>query len=138
MRLGASGIAERGEQIGHAAMGMDMAGIDLQRRFEMRARRRVLAKQEQKVRQVDAAIGIGRMPPHRFAEQGPRGLAVAGIEHERAKIVQRRKVIRLAADQLQIIALGVLETALLAQQSGAFGARAERLGIALQHAIKLA
>ena len=78
------------------------------------------------------------MMPHRFAEQRACGLAVAGIEHERAEIVQRGKIVRLAAQQFQIVALGVLETALFAQKTGAFGARREIIRVARERPVELA
>ncbi len=134
---GACHVAKRGQHIAHAAMRVDMAGIDSERRLEVLARRRLLADEEQKVAEIDAAIGIVRMVPHGFGEQRTRRRAVSGIEHERAEIVQRGEVVRLAAEELQIIVLGVLEAALLAQQTGAFGARTERIRIARQNLIEL-
>ncbi len=70
------------------------------------------------------------MMPHRLAEQRARGLPISGIENERAEIVQRGEIGRPAPDEFEIVALGLLERALLAQQAGAFEARLEASRIA--------
>ncbi len=137
MQLGASRIAKRRQQIAHAAMCMNMAGIYFQRRLEVLARGRLLADEEQQIGKIDVAVGIVRMMPHRLREQRARGLAVSGIEHQRAEIVQRGEVGRLAADKFQIIALGILKPALFPQQTGAFGARLDGVRVVLHHAIEL-
>ena len=72
-------------------MRMDVAGIDLQCGLELRARRRLLAAQEQQIGEIDAAIGVAGMTPHGFREQRARGFAVAGI---RAPSCQNRSARR--------------------------------------------
>ena len=108
------------------------------RRFEMQARPVQFADREQQVRQIDMAVGIARMMPHRLAEQRARRLAMPGLERQRAEIVERAEIGRVTADQLEIVALGLLEAALFAQQAGAFGKRRDAVRIALQRGIELA
>ena len=123
MPLGARYVAKLGQEIAHAAMRMDMVGIDPQRRFEMNPGCGFFAGQEQQVRQIDVAIRVARMVPHGFAEQRPRRVSIPGFENERAEVVERAEIGRPTADELQIIVLGFLEIVLLSQQTGAFAAR---------------
>ncbi len=55
MPSGAGRVADLGQQIAHAAMRMNMAGIDPQRGFEVDAGLRMFADQEQQVREIDVA-----------------------------------------------------------------------------------
>ena len=119
-------------------MGVDMAGIDLQRGFEVMPGLITFAEEKQQIGEIDVAGRIAGMMPHRLAKQRARRFAIAGIEDEHAEIVQRCKIGRAPAKNLKVIALGLLEPALLAQQPGAFGARGNIVGSALERTIKLA
>ena len=68
----AGGVAKLGQKIAHAAMRVDMIGIDPQRRFEVSRACVLFADQKQQVRQIDMAVRIARMMPHRLAEQRTR------------------------------------------------------------------
>ena len=76
------------------------------------------------------------MMAHRFGEKGACSLAIAGIKDERAEIVERRKIIRLAAQQFKIIALGVLEASLLAEKTSALGARRKIIAVTRKHLVE--
>ena len=130
-------IADLGQQIAHAAMGMDVAGIGAQGGFEMRTRLIVLVEQEQQRRQIDPALRIVGMMPHRLAEQRARRVLVSGLEDEIAEIVQHAEIGRSAPQQFEIILLGRLVGALLAMQTGPLEAGREGIGIARQHTVKL-
>src|SRR5271156_4971822 len=92
----------------------------------------LFAGEEQKVGQVDATVRIVRMMPHRFAEQGSRGLFVSGIEDQRTEIAQHGEVVRLTTDEFEIVALRLLEQAFLTSQAGALEARWNGVRITLQ------
>ena len=67
-------VAHRGQHVAHAAMSMNMPGIDLQRRFESDARACVvLAKQKQQIARLTWPLGLVRMMPHGLGEQRARG-----------------------------------------------------------------
>jgi hypothetical protein len=114
-----------------------MVRIDPQRRFKMNARLFQFAVEKQQVRQIDSPVRIVRMMAHGFAKQRAGSVLVAGGENHRAEIVQCTEFRRRAPKQFQIIALGLLETALLAQQAGALEAAVERVGIAFQRSAEL-
>ena len=78
------------------------------------------------------------MMPHRLAEQRARRFPIAGIENQRAEIVERRKIRRLAANELEIVALRLLEPAFFAQKTSAFGTGGDVVGVALQRLIEFA
>ena len=61
-------VAKLGQQIAHAAMGMDVVRIGPQRGFEMSARSFRLAAEQQQIRQVDVAVRIVRMMAHGLGE----------------------------------------------------------------------
>ena len=61
-------VAKLGQQIAHAAMGMDVVRIGPQRRFEMNTRGFRLAAEQQQIRQVDLAVRIIRMMAHGLSE----------------------------------------------------------------------
>jgi hypothetical protein len=129
-------VARLGQEISHAAVGVNVVGIDPQRGFEMNARLVRLAAEEQQVRQIDVSVRIIRMVPHGFAVQRAGGVFVTGGEDECAEIVQCSEVGRRALEQFQIVALGLLELALLAQQAGALEARVKGIGVPLQRAVE--
>jgi hypothetical protein len=109
MPPGADRVTKVGKQIAHAAMGVDMVRIDLQRRFEMNTRLFLLAAHEQQIRQIDVPVRIIRMMVHRLAEQRAGGVLIAGGQSERTEIVQHAEVGGCAAKQFQIVALCFLE-----------------------------
>ncbi len=131
-------VAERRQQIAHAAMGVNMIGVGTQRRFKVKPRLPAFAEQQQQVGEIDVAVRIIGMMPHRLAEQRARGFPITGIENQRAEIVERGKIRRLAANKIEVVALRLLEPAFFAQQSGAFGERRNVVGISLKRQIKLA
>ena len=137
MRPRARRVADLGQQIAHAAVGMNVAGIGAQRGFEMRARRVVLVEQEQQRRQIDPAHRIVGMVTHRFAEQRARRVLISGVEDEIAEIVQHAEIGRPALQEFEIIRFGRLVGALLAMQPGTLETGREGVGIARQHAIEL-
>lgn len=61
MTAGADGVAEFGQQVAHAAMGMNVIGSDAQRGLEVVARLLVIVGQEQEVGEIDTSVGIVRM-----------------------------------------------------------------------------
>ena len=109
MPAGAGGVADLGQQIADAAMGMNVIGIDAQGGFEMSACRLVLAHQQQQIGEVDMPDRIIRVMPNSLAEQRARGAPISGFEHERAKVVEHAEIAGLAADQFEIVAFGLLE-----------------------------
>ena len=96
MRPRARRVADLGQQIAHAAVGVNMIGIGAQGGFEMRARLVVLVEQKQQRRQIDPALRIVGMVPHRLAEQRARRVLVSGLEDEIAEIVQHAEIGRPA------------------------------------------
>jgi hypothetical protein len=102
-------ISFLGQEIAHAAMGMDMVRIDPQRYFEMNARLVRLAAEKQQVRQIDVPGRIVGMMAHGFAKQRAGSVFVTGGENQRAEIVQDAEVGRCTPDQFEIVALGLLE-----------------------------
>ena len=121
-------VALLGQEIADAAMGVDVIGVELQRRLEMRARQLVLAGQKQQIRQIDVPGGVFGMMPNGFAEQRPRGVLVAGRQHHGAEIVEHGEIGRCVAEKFEIVALGLFEQALLAQQTGALEPKGEASG----------
>ena len=73
MPAGARLIAALGQKIAHAAVGMNVAGIDAQGGFEVSTGLFLLADQEQQIGKIDVPHGIVRMVPHGLAEQRARG-----------------------------------------------------------------
>ena len=96
MRPRARRVADLGQQIAHAAVGMNVIGIGAQGGFEMRARLVVLVEQEQQRRQIDPALRIVGMVAHRLAKQRARRVLVSGLEDEIAEIVQHAEIGRPA------------------------------------------
>jgi hypothetical protein len=133
---GAGLVAGLSQEIAHAAMGVDMIGFDPQGGVEVKARLRRLADAEQQIREIDMPRRIFRMVLHGCREDRVRRIAKPGIEQHGPEIIQRAEMSRHAPQQLQIVALRLLERALLTQQAGAFEARLDRIGIARDRRIE--
>ena len=119
-------------------MGVNMIGIGAQRRFKVKPRLPTFAKQQQQVGEIDVTVRITGMMPHRLAEQRARRFPITGIENQRAEIVERRKIGRLAANKIEVVALRLLEPAFFAQQSGTFAECRNVIGIPLKRQIEFA
>src|SRR5271163_4790408 len=96
MRPRAGSVTDLGKEIAEAAMRMDVIGIHGECGFEVDAGLRMIAEQQQEIAQIDVPVGIARMMPHRLAEQRARGFTIAGIENQRAEIVQSAEISRVA------------------------------------------
>src|SRR5581483_12057328 len=83
-----SAISHLGQQVAHAAVGMNVMRIEPQRDLEMLPGLVQFTGEKQQGREIDMPHRVAGMMPHRLAEQGPGGVLVTGLEHERAEVVQ--------------------------------------------------
>ena len=71
-----------------------------------------------------------------FAEQRACGFLVSGVENQRPEIIERAKIGRRPPKQFEIVALGFFEQALFAEETGAFKAGFQPIGILLYGTIE--